>query len=337
MTVKEKYWSYSLIVIILGLGVILFIKFFPFIGGILGAATIYVMVRGHMNSLTQKRRWNRSLAAAVITTEVVLCFLIPFCLFFWMIYSELRGIDFDPDHIVPAVQSLSDTIYQKVGYHLYENGGLNISSLSAFIPTIGKAIMSSMSRFFIDIFVLLFFLYFMLLEGPKMEKYITDLLPFNDANKKEMLHKFRMLVKSNTLGIPILAIIQGGIALIGYIIFGVPNPLLFGFLTCFATLIPVVGTALIWVPLVVYLVLAGNLGAAIGLTLYALIVIISFDHCIRFVLQKKMVNTHPLITVFGVFIGLSLFGFMGIIFGPILLAMFLLCVDMFKKEYLDDK
>ena len=124
------------------------------------------------------------------------------------------------------------------------------------------------------------------------------------------------IVTSNAIGIPLLAVIQGGIAMAGYFIFGAPNALLFGFLTCFATVIPLVGTALIWLPPCCIHWAVGWVNAA-GLAAYALIIITNVDNLIRFMLQKKMANIHPLITVFGVVIGLPLFGFMGVIFGPL--------------------
>ena len=126
------------------------------------------------------------------------------------------------------------------------------------------------------------------------------------------------------------------IALIGYWIFNVPSPFLIGFLTCFATIIPVVGTALVWFPLALYMALTGDWVNALGLTAYALIVVTNVDNLIRFVLQKKMADTHPLITIFGVIIGLSLFGFMGIIFGPLLISIFILCFNIFKEKYLEN-
>ena len=150
------------------------------------------------------------------------------------------------------------------------------------------------------------------------------------------MKEIELIVKSNAIGIPLLAIIQGLVALIGYVIFGVPNALLFGFLTCFATIIPIVGTSIVWAPLVVYLALTGNWIFAICLAAYSLAIITNVDNLIRFVLQKKLADTHPLITIFGVVIGLSLFGFMGVIFGPLLLSIFILCVNIFKKEYLEN-
>ena len=75
----------------------------------------------------------------------------------------------------------------------------------------------------------------------------------------------------------------------------------------------------------------------VGLALYGALVVTHVDNVVRFVMQKRMADTHPLVTVFGVFVGLSLFGFMGVIFGPLLLAMFVFCVDLFKCKYLDRK
>ena len=162
-----------------------------------------------------------------------------------------------------------------------------------------------------------------------------SILPFGEADRKSVLKEMNRIVTSNAIGIPLLAVIQGGIAMAGYFIFGAPNALLFGFLTCFATVIPLVGTALIWLPLVVYMALLGDWVNAAGLAAYALIIITNVDNLIRFMLQKKMANIHPLITVFGVVIGLPLFGFMGVIFGPLLISVFILCFDIYKREYLD--
>ena len=124
--------------------------------------------------------------------------------------------------------------------------------------------------------------------------------------------------------------------MIGYFIFQTPDPLLFGFLTCIATIIPIVGTALVWVPLAAYMALNGDWVHALGLAIYALLVITNVDNLIRFILQKKLADIHPLITVFGVVIGVVLYSDLwGSSSGPLLLSLFLLCIDIFKKSYLD--
>lgn len=332
MSLKESYWKYSLITIILVMGIILFIEFMPFLGGILGAFTIYILLRKQMLHLTEKKHLNRSLVAILLLLETILCFLIPLSLAVWLFINKLQTINLDPNVLVSSFEHIADIVRQKVGYNILDKG--NIASIVSVLPKIGQVLMGGISGFAINVAVLVLILYFMLIGGSQMEAYIYDILPFNERNKKEVLKEINMIVTSNAIGIPLLAIIQGLIAMLGYWIFNAPSAFLFGFLTCFATIIPVVGTAIVWLPLVVYMALTGDWVNGLGLAAYALIVITNVDNLIRFMLQKKMADIHPLVTIFGVIIGLSLFGFMGVIFGPLLISVFMLCFNMFKKEYL---
>ena len=333
MGTKETYWKNSLIIMILVLGIVIFIELIPFLGGLLGACTIYVLLRGQMCRLTRKRKMRRSLAAVLLLGETILCFLVPLSLIVWMLLNKIQHLNLDPQTVLAPIEHFSQLIEERTGYDILQTG--NIASVAAFIPKVGQYLMSGISSFSLNIFTLIFVLYFMLIGGEDMEGYINELLPFNDKNKKEVLDEIYLIVRSNAIGIPLLAIIQGSIALIGYYIFNVPSPLFFGVLTCFATIIPIVGTGLVWAPLTLYLALSGEWGMALGLLLYSVLVLTQVDNLIRFILQKKMADIHPLITIFGVVIGLPLFGFMGIIFGPLLLSMFILCINIFKTEYLE--
>lgn len=93
MSTKEQYWKYSLITIIIGLGIILFLQITPFLGGLLGALTIYILVRRQMIHLTDKRKMKRSVAATLITTEAILFFLVPLALAVWLLVSKLQDIN----------------------------------------------------------------------------------------------------------------------------------------------------------------------------------------------------------------------------------------------------
>ena len=335
MSVKEQYWRYSLIAIIIVLGIVLFQQITPFLGGLLGALTIYILVRKQMMHLTIKRKMKRSTAALLITTEAVFFFLIPISLVVWMLVDKLQNLNLDPQSIIAPIEEIAGIIKSKTGYDVL--GSDTISFNVSALPRIGQAVMGGISSFVVNLFVLVFVLYFMLIGGVKMEAYVNVILPFNATNTEHVIHEINMIVRSNAIGIPLLAVIQGGVAMIGYFIFGAPNALLLGFLTCFATIIPMVGTGLIWFPVAVYMALTGDWPNAIGLAAYGGIIVSQLDNLIRFILQKKMADTHPLITIFGVVIGLSLFGFMGVIFGPLLLSLFFLFVDMFKREYLDTR
>ena len=332
MSVKEQYRKYSLITIILGLGLLLFLKMTPFMGGILGACTIYIMVRDQMLYLTQKKKIRKSVTAIILLIEAILCFLVPLSLAVWLLISKLQTVNVDTATFVDTITNLADWIRRKTEYDLLSKE--NISSIASILPGIGQFLMGGISSFAVNLFVLVFVLYFMLIGGTKMEQYIYELLPFSDSNKKHVMNEINMIVRANAIGIPLLAIIQGAIAMLGYYLFDAPSALLFGFLTCFATVIPIVGTTLVWFPLAAYMAISGDWPHAIGLLLYCGLIVTNIDNLIRFILQKKMADTHPLITIFGVVIGLSLFGFMGVIFGPLLISIFILCVNIFKEQYL---
>lgn len=332
---RERYGRYALFVLIFGLGATIFIELTPFLGGLMGAATLYVLLRGQMVFLTERRRWRPSAAAALLLVEAVLCFLVPLMLVGWMLVAHVQHFAADPQQLLNAVKNLSALLYERTGYDLWQER--NMASLIAMLPRVGQYVLGGIVDFAVNIVVLLLVLYFMLTGGRAMEAYVRDLVPFDGGQRDDVIHEMHQIVRSNAIGIPLLAVVQGGVALVGYLIFGVPDPLFWGVLTCFATVIPIVGTALLWLPLAAYLALEGHWAAAVGLAAYGTLVVTHVDNLTRLVLQRRMADIHPLVTVFGVFVGLALFGFMGIIFGPLMLSLFLFCLHIFKRRYIDGR
>lgn len=333
MNFIAQYRKYCLIAIILILGIAIFRELTPFIGGLLGAMTIYVLLRNQMRFLVKERKLKKALAAILLLVETLLFFLIPLGMVALIVVDKISTINLDPQQIIQPIEQFALNIQERTGYNLLKTE--NISSLISQLPRIGQYLMNSVTSFFINVIVLLFVLYFMLVSMEPMEKYIYDILPFRKENKKLVLHETNIIVKSNAIGIPLLGIIQGAVAMLGYFFFDTPSPVLFGFLTAIATVVPIIGTTIVWLPLAIYLGIRGEWGNAVGLVAYGLLVITQIDNLIRFMLQKQLADIHPLITIFGVIIGLSLFGFMGIIFGPLILSLFFMCFNIFKKEYLD--
>lgn len=332
-SIKEQYWRYSLFVIILGLGAVIFIELTPYIGGLLGAMTIYVLLRRQMRYLTARRKWRRSLAASLLLVEAIVCFLIPLSGIVWLFVNKVQDFTLDPQSLIDSIRHVTELIRQRTGYDLLRED--NISSLVAVVTKIGQAFLQGIFSFGVDVAILLFVLYFMLIGGSRMENYCRAILPFNATVTRNVMSEIYMIVRSNAIGIPLIAIVQGAIAYVGYLICGIQGALFWGVITCFSTILPVIGTALVWVPLAFYLAVEHNWGAAVGLMVYGVVVITQSDNVMRFILQKKMADTHPLVTILGVLVGLPLFGFMGVIFGPLLLDMFTFFVHIFKRKYID--
>ena len=192
---------------------------------------------------------------------------------------------------------------------------------------------NSVYSFVINIVVILFVLYYMLFSNDEFERAISEILPFKEENKQILAEETRLIIQANAIGIPLMAIIQGFFAYFGYLLFGVESAILYAILTAFATILPIVGTMIIWAPLSIGMMIGGDLVNGIGLFFYGFFIIGGVDNVARFILQKKLADIHPLITVFGVLIGIPMFGFWGVIFGPLILSLFILFFNMYRHEY----
>ena len=268
-SIRERYWRYSLVALILGMGVTVFIELLPFLSGLLGAATIYVLLRGQMIRLTEHRRWRRGPAAWLLLGEAVLCFLIPISGIVWLVVSKVQDVTLDPQSLIASVRDVTRVIRVRTGYDLWQES--NLREILAYLPKLGQQLVEAIGSFAVNVVVLLFVLYFLLVGGCRMEAYVREMLPFNRSEGGDVLREIHRIVRSNAIVIPLLAVGQGFVAWVGYVIFGVHGTLLWGVLTSFATVIPIVGTALVWVPLALYTGLAGHWGQAVGLLLYGVL------------------------------------------------------------------
>jgi predicted PurR-regulated permease PerM len=184
-----------------------------------------------------------------------------------------------------------------------------------------------------NLFLMYLVLFFLLVQTRQVETWLKKSVPFKTKNVKIIISDIRNLVYSNALGIPIVALIQGIVGLIGYWIFGVEEFILMGILTAISSVVPIVGTLVVYLPIAIYQFAEGGAWQGTGVALWGIIVIGSVDNIARFMVQKKLANIHPLITLLGVIMGINLFGFLGIIFGPLLLSIFFVLVKIYIDEF----
>jgi predicted PurR-regulated permease PerM len=203
------------------------------------------------------------------------------------------------------------------------------SAIANILPDILGATVSSIST----VLMMYLILYFMLVGSKEMEFWLEENIPMKNKNVDLLGSELKKLVISNAIGIPLTAIVQGLVALIGYWIAGVPDLGFWFVFTCITSMVPLVGSGLAYVPICIMLYTSGHSTAAIILMLYCIVVVGMSDNIFRFALQKKLGDIHPLITIFGVIVGLKLFGFIGLIFGPILIALFILLIRIYLNEF----
>jgi predicted PurR-regulated permease PerM len=141
------------------------------------------------------------------------------------------------------------------------------------------------------------------------------------------------LTFSNSVGVPAIAVAQGLIGYIAYLIVGLPEAGFWAVITAFASIVPLIGTALVWVPACIYLFIVHHTWQGSFLLVWGLIVLGVTDNVVRFVLAKRMADVHPIITVLGVIMGVQYFGITGLIFGPVLISFFIILLKIYYVEY----
>lgn len=328
----KKEYRYVLIGLLIVLGLIIFKFTRPYLSGFLGAATLYVLLKGQMRYFTEKLHFGKGLSASIIVIEALLFFLIPLTGITLLVIDTLSGITLDPEAIRIQLTEFASKMEDKLGFEVFTPE--NLSAIPRAGTNILQALGSSIYSFIINIIVILFLLFYMLYNNIAFEKAIREILPFKEENKQILGEETYLIIQANAIGIPLLAIIQGVFAYGGYLFFGVDNALLYGILTAFSTILPIVGTIIIWLPLSISLMIGGDIVNGVALLLYGLFIIGGVDNVARFMLQKKLADIHPLITVFGVLIGIPMFGFWGVIFGPLILSLFILFFNMYRHEYI---
>jgi predicted PurR-regulated permease PerM len=331
----NKIRQVSFIAILLVLGWVLFREMQSFIPAFLGSLTLYVIMRKWMFRLQYMRKWKPARAALVLMLASFIVIIVPIGLVIQMLSSKINFAIQHSAEAVDAIKLFVKNIETKTGYAIVNEE--NLQKLSSLLATKLPSILGATFNTLTTIIVLYFILYFMLTEGRAMERKMYDILPMKETHLNEVGKEVKSMVLSNALGIPLIAILQGIVALIGYLVIGVKEPFFWFIITCVTAMLPIVGAAVAYVTLAILFFASGSNWQGITMLAYGFIIIGSVDNIFRFALAKRIGNVHPLITIFGVIIGLNLFGFIGLIFGPLLISLFILLIKIYTLEFVPDK
>lgn len=319
-----------ILLVILFLGLLIFIEIIPYLSGVLGAITLFVILKTWMAGL-EKRGWKKSLAAIVLMVASFIGILIPVALIVLMLTSKIGQAVANSEKVIAAVKDQAATIENYVGYDI--SSDIDSSAIAGWLTTNLQSLAGGTFDAFIAIGIMYFMLYYMLINKDSINQVILTYAPLDKENVVLIEKESDLSVKSNALGIPLVAIIQGVIALIGYLIFGVPDPFFWFAITAIGSMVPFIGSALGIIPVTVLLLANGQNWQAIAILIYGIAVVGAADNFVRLYILERLSSVHPLITLFGVVVGVPLFGFIGLIFGPLLISLFLLTVKIYKKEY----
>ena len=304
----ENLKQYLLLVIIIILIIVLGWQVISFMPGVLGAITMYILMREQYFRLTVIENRKKWLTATLFIIIAVVVFVLPIAVCAQLLVPKFYTVVHDPEklnHVLDVITGKLQAIIPRIKID-EEQMRTWAQNAAASVP----GLLTETAAVLTNLILAFFLLYFMLVDGRKMERRIQRFLPLKEENIDDIWEATRIMVFSNAIGIPVLALSQALVAGVSYFIFGIEAPVVWAIITGIFSVLPVLGSAIIWVPLTIYLMVTDRIGAGIALLLYSVIITSSIDNVLRFTILKKLGDVHPVITVFGIMVGVPLFVFM---------------------------
>ncbi len=340
----ERFGLQFLVVILLATLALVFFIFQPFLIALIMAAVFAVVLNPVYEAVKRyMHRWP-STAALITVTATFILLLVPLAtlgtqigkeasnLYVSLTEGDARGsvtalvsqLESQLVSFVPAARGTTE----KISSHISE---YSEAALRWLLQNMGAAF-SGIASFIVSFFIFVVALYYLLRDGSALKERLIELSPLKDSDDRSVVARLELAVNSVIKGTLSIALLQGFLAAIGFWLFGVPNSALWGTVAAIAALIPGVGTALIFIPAVIYLGIFGNTFGAIGLTIWGVIVVGGVDNIVRPYLIGSGTSLHPLPVLLSVLGGITFFGPVGIFLGPLSIALFFALLSIYSDS-----
>jgi predicted PurR-regulated permease PerM len=320
---------------IVGLALLSFYVVRPlFVSITVGLLFAYVFYPVYIKLNNKIKSENLSAGIIVSTTSIAflapIIFLIPsFVKQLLSFYEAIRNADFAPIilKLLPSLASSKQATTEIIAAASHLN-----AKISGFIISLSQSLILGSVEIVFGIIIVIFTFYFALKEVDNLKEYLGSILPISKEHKKKFYEKMGQVTDSVLYSHIVVGILQGIIAGIGYFMFGLPNPLLLTVLTMVAGVLPVIGPWFVWVPIDIFLFLNGDNTRGMQLLLFGLFVINWVDTLLRPMIMSKRADMNSAIALIGSVGGIYAFGFIGFVLGPLILAMFILLIEIYKDN-----
>ncbi len=314
------------LILLLGVGIALAVT--EFMAGLFGVAVLYVMSRPVHRRLSTLMP--ASVSASLVLTGTVLLILLPLAAIIALVVEQapttIRSVQ--DSSMLQRLATMRIGAFD-VGAQVVKAG----DTILAWVSAQAFGVFGSAARGILNLVIALFGQYYMLLAAEDLWPQFRGYLPFSAGSAETLRRQFYSVSEATLLGIILTALAQGTIVGVGFWVVGLPSPLFWGVITGLASVVPVVGSALVWVPGVLVLLASGQVGAAIGLGVVCGVLASNVDNVIRPAVYKRISNIHPMVTLIGAFAGLKIFGLLGILLGPLLISYFFELLRIYHMEY----
>ena len=316
----------GLLLLLSAVGVVVLVH--PFISGLLGALVLTVLA-SPIYERVRARRHPRIAAAAMVAGAVLLVIAPGAALL-------LIAIDQVPDAVRWIEQS--GVREQVAALHIgdFHIGGRIAEMVAAAESWISRGMLNlagGLVQGTINLVIAMFGLYYLLLNGGTLWKRARVAIPFSPPATEHLRERFRSVTHATILGTLAIAALQGTVAGLAFWMIGLPHALVWGVLTAFGAVVPIIGSGLVWIPATLLLLATQRYADAILLGVIGAIVVANVDNVARPLIYRRVSRIHPMITLVGAFAGIRYFGVLGVLFGPLGLAYFFEVLTLYRREY----
>ena len=324
---EDRHQRAAYLIILLGVGIA--VAVFPFATGLLGIPVLYVIFSPVYQRVVTHTR-PATAASLVVTLGVIIVFL-PLASAAGMIVAEAQDL---------ATGVSGSTVLQRIGelrIGRFEIGAYLAQLGRRAVEWVGESaftLAGAATRLTLNLVISFFGLFYMLQRSRTLWDGLLPYIPFSTVNAEKLRTRFENITISTVIGTGLTAVAQGTLVGVGFWFVGLANGLFWGVVTAICSVLPVVGSGLVWVPGAIVLLLEGRQQAAIGLALWGGIVVSNIDNIIRPIVYRRFADIHPLITIVGAFGGIRYFGMLGLLIGPLALSYFFELLRMYRQEYM---
>jgi len=308
-------------------GLALLIAGAPLAGGVLGALVLGVALDSPYQRLASRIGPRR--AAALMLVACLLLLFVPAVLIGHLSLEQLRAID------ARAGGSLRDRL--QAGGAVGGDAGDVLRRLTDLVTSsvagIATWVAGSAAHGLVNLSVMFVCLYFVLQSGDTLWTRVRTFLPFSAESSELLRADLRRVTKATLLGTMLSAVLQGASMAAGFLLAGLGGAAFWGVITMFASLVPVLGSAIVWVPAVLYLLAQRQIGAAVIVVVFGWVLATAIDQITRTTISRRLGSVHPLTTLLGALIGVRLFGMVGLVAGPLMISLFVELLAVYERDY----
>jgi predicted PurR-regulated permease PerM len=317
----------AFVVVLLGLALLIALS--PYASGLLGIPVLYAVFAPLHDWLVKHVR--ARFAASFVVVLALFAIAIP--------AISLAGL------LVTQAQQVAATILQSpllARISELRIGRLDLGprlaalseTLISWVGSNAFGLVGTAARLALNVTMALFGLFYLLLRPGETWEAVRPYIPFSAKNTDKLRARFRDITTSTIIGTGLSALVHGTLVGLGFWVTGLPDALFWGVVTAVFSILPVLGSAMVWGPGAIALALDHRYGVAIGLALWGVIVVGNVDYVIRPMVFRRWAHIHPIVTLVGALAGVPYFGILGLLIGPLAVSYFFELIKMYGEEYL---